>query len=291
MNEPEFSGPVRKVLQRLSRIKNWLWIAVAVALASTLALIGIVVLIAFLLEARDKRNAPKIIKTPSGIEFVSIPPGSFQMGSDQGRDDERPAHQVTISKGFLIGRYEVSQGEWKSIMGRDPVSFKGSSFPVQFVTWNDIQDFLARLNQRNDGYNYRLPTEAEWEYACRAGTTGNYADELEWLSWYAGNSDQRVHPVGHLHPNAWGIYDMHGNVYEYVQDWYDQNYYRQSPATDPPGPTAGKQHVIRGGSYFDLGPLSAATDNSDLRSTARKTVSLNEGPLDDRGFRIVAVAK
>ena len=253
MKEDQPSDRVTNILARLGRIKNRLWIAVGIALATTITLIAVVVLVAMFIGMRDQSKATKVIKNQIGMEFVSDPPGSFMMGSDHGLSDEQPLHQVTISKPFLIGRYEVTQGEWKTVMGREPVNFKGTSFPVQFITWTDIQAFLARLNQRGDSYVYRLPTEAEWEYACRAGTNGNYADELEWLSWYANNSNQKVHPVGHLHPNAWGIYDMHGNVSEYCQDWYDANYYTQSPSVDPTGPANGTQKVLRGGSFFDSG--------------------------------------
>ena len=291
MSEDQPSDRVTNILARLGRIKKRLWIAVGIALATTITLIAAVVLVAMFIGMRDQSKAPKVIQNQIGMEFVSVPPGSFMMGSDHGLSDEKPPHQVTISKPFLIGRYEVTQGEWKTVMGREPVNFKGTSFPVQFITWTDIQGFLARLNQRGDSYVYRLPTEAEWEYACRAGTNGNYADELEWLSWYANNSNQKVHPVGHLHPNAWGIYDMHGNVSEYCQDWYDANYYAQSPSVDPTGPANGTQKVLRGGSFFDLGPLSAATDTSKLRSAARNPVAVLGGPLEDYGFRIVAIAK
>jgi formylglycine-generating enzyme required for sulfatase activity len=291
MSEDKFSDRVTIILARLGRIKKGLWIAIGIGLATMIALIAVVALIGVFIAMRDKSKEPKIVKNQIGMEFVSVPAGSFMMGSDHGLPEETPPHQVTISKPFLIGRYEVTQGEWKTVTGREATNFKGSNFPAQFITWSEIEEFLARLNQRADGYSYRLPTEAEWEYACRAGTTGNYADELEWLAWYANNSDQKVHPVGYKHPNAWGIYDMHGNVAEYCQDWYQTNYYAQSPATDPPGPANGTQKVLRGGSFFDPGPFSPATDTSKLRAAARNPVAVNSGPLEVYGFRIVAVAK
>jgi len=274
------------ILERLARIRFKLMIAVGVLLVFVLVFAVAAGLFLWLTAPRD--NA-KVVKNRIGMEFVSLSPGSFMMGSENGKPDEKPVHRVTIS-GFLMGRYEVTQGEWKTVMGREHAGFKGNDFPVQFVTWKDTQEFIARLNQSNDGYTYRLPTEAEWEYACRAGTTTDYADELQWLAWYLGNSDQRVHPVGHLHPNAWGLYDMHGNVTEFCQDWYDANYYRDSPATDPQGPTNGQQRVFRGGSFFDPGPRPNSTDGS-LRSAARNQTTPDGGTLEEYGFRIVAVKR
>jgi formylglycine-generating enzyme required for sulfatase activity len=196
------------------------------------------------------------------------------MGSENGRDDEKPVHQVTISKGFLMGRYEVTSAQWKAVMGKDPSNYKGDDFPAQFVSWNDAQEFIRRLNLKNNGYTYRLPTEAEWEYACRAGTTGDMA--------YYEMALDKIHTVGYRQPNDWGLYDMHGNVSEWCQDWYDKNYYSESPGTDPPGPASGQQRAKRGGSWYD--------DRSTTLSSSREGRRPDE-TLDSNGFRIVAVAR
>jgi formylglycine-generating enzyme required for sulfatase activity len=276
-----------EILERLARIRYKLLIAIGVLLVF---LVVLIVVAGSLLWITAPRDNAKVVKNRIGMEFVSLSAGNFMMGSENGKPDEKPVHRVNITSGFLMGRYEVTQGEWKTVMGREHAGFKGSSFPVQFVTWQNTQDFIARLNQSNDGYTYRLPTEAEWEYACRAGTTTDYADELAWLAWYRGNSDQKVHPVGHLHPNAWGLYDLHGNVTEFVSDWYDANYYRNSPGNDPPGPVNGKERVLRGGSFFDPGPLPNSTDEY-LRSAARNHTAPDSGTLEEYGFRIVAVPR
>lgn len=278
-----------QILARLKRIKRWLLIVIAVLLGVLLLLIATLIVIGTIVLKSDSRLTAQIKKNHIGMEFVPIPAGSFTMGSEK-RKDEQPVHRVTISQGFLMGRYEVTAAEWKAVMGREPNSFKGDLLPVQFVSWNEAQEFIRRLNQMNDGYSYRLPTEAEWEYACRAGTTTEYADELEWIAWYAENSNDKLHKVGYKHPNAWGLYDMEGNIWEYCQDWYSENYYAQSPAVDPLGPASGQQRVERGGSYRDLGPVSAAYDNSDLRSAARRGIN-PAGLSDNEGFRLVAVVR
>src|SRR5438309_6973426 len=172
------------LLDRLVQMKIKLWIVIGVLLGILITMIAAAVIAAWLLGAWDARNAPKITKNQLGMEFVTIPPGTFVMGSDDGSNEEKPAHQVTITKGFLIERYEVTAGQWKAVMGKEPPNFKSESLPAQFVSWDNAQEFIARLNQRNDGYVYRLPTEAEWEYACRAGTTGAYPDNLDWLAFY-----------------------------------------------------------------------------------------------------------
>jgi formylglycine-generating enzyme required for sulfatase activity len=149
--------------------------------------------------------------------------------------DEKPPHRVQITKGFEIGKYEVTQAQWQSVMGSNPSTIKGDDHPVETVSKNDVHDFLARLNARNDGYRY-LPTEAEWEYASRAGTAAAQPASLDEVAWYAANSDDETHPVGQKKPNAWGLYDMLGNVREWVEDVYARGYYSNSPAADPMGP-------------------------------------------------------
>ena len=190
----------------------------------------------------------------ANMEFVRIPAGEFQMGcspGDTGCDaDEKPAHRVRITKAFEIGKYEVTQAQWEAAMGTNPSYFKGSDRPVEQVSWDDAQEFLKRLNARQDGYRYRLPTEAEWEYAARAGQTGA-PPNLDAVAWHSGNSGGQSHPVGQKQPNAWGLYDMLGNVWEWCQDWYEENYYQSSPAQDPQGPSSGQSRLMRGGSWND----------------------------------------
>jgi len=181
--------------------------------------------------------------------FVGLPAGEFMMGSANGNADEKPVHRIRLSHPFEMGKYEVTQAQWEAVMGNNPSEFKGANLPVENVSWDDAQEFIQRLNARNDGYIYRLPTEAEWEYACRAGSSGNYAGKLAAMAWYDDDSDNTTHPVGTKKPNAWGLCDMYGNVFEWCQDWYDSNYYAQSPTVDPQGPQSGSFRVKRGGSW------------------------------------------
>jgi formylglycine-generating enzyme required for sulfatase activity len=185
--------------------------------------------------------------------FVLIQPGSFQMGSTNGESDELPVHTVSITKAFWLQTTEVTRGEWRVVMGSDPISDScGDACPVSLVSWDEVQTFIQRLNAANPGANYRLPTEAEWEYATRAGTTGDYGGNgvLDDMGWHGGNSGGTIHPVGLKRPNAWGIYDAHGNVWEWVMDRYSASYYSTSPVSDPPGPPSGSDRVVRGGSYL-----------------------------------------
>jgi len=211
---------------------------------------------ALLAQKTPSTSAPSV----AGIEFVKIEPGEFMMGCSTNDDgckaDEKPAHRVRITKAFEIGKYEVTQTQWQAVMGTNPSVLRGEDRPVESITKGEAQDFLNKLNARSDGYHYRLPTEAEWEYAARAGSTGPFAGELDEIAWYAGNSEDETHPVGKKKSNAWGIYDMHGNVREWVQDFYSANYYSVSPTEDPTGPAAGTRGG-RGGAQFGQrrGPL------------------------------------
>jgi formylglycine-generating enzyme required for sulfatase activity len=187
------------------------------------------------------------------MEFVLISPGSFMMGSDIGEDWEKPVHKVTITKPFYMARYLVTQEQWQIVMGGNPSEFKGPELPVETVSWNHCQNFLAKL-QENTGRKFGLPTEAQWEYACRAGTNTKYSfgDDATGLAdhgWFDGNSSKRTHPVGKKKSNPWGLYDMHGNVYEWCADAakYEAPY-SSGDVIDPQG-VSGSFRVVRGGGW------------------------------------------
>ena len=190
------------------------------------------------------------------FEMVYVAGGTFQMGSNDSEadGDETPVHTVTLND-FYIGKYEVTQKEWRDIMGNNPSYFTGDNLPVENVSWNDIQEFLIKLNEET-GQNFRLPTEAEWEYAARGGNESeNYkysgSNNIDEVAWYYNNSNLQTHNVGTKTPNELGIYDMSGNVWEWCSDWYDSNYYSNSPTENPAGTTSGSIRVLRGGSWYD----------------------------------------
>ena len=198
---------------------------------------------------RPQSNLPE-------IEMVWVSGGTFTMGatSEQGSDaldDEKPAHSVTLS-GYYIGKYEVTQAQWKAVMGNNPSSFKGDNLPVERVSWNEVQEFIKKLNQMT-GKSYRLPTEAEWEYAARGGNNSrgykySGSNNIGSVAWYYENSGSTTHPVGSKSPNELGIYDMSGNVLEWCQDWYGD--YSSSSQRNPQGPASGSYRVFRGGSWY-----------------------------------------
>ncbi len=203
----------------------------------------------------------------ASMEFVWIEPGVFQMGSNTGRKDESPVHEVEISRGFWLGKYEITQGQWKAVMNDEPWSgrkrvISDSSHPAVIISWDEVQEFIGRLNAAVGEELYRLPTEAEWEYACRAGTQtrwsfGDDESQLKNYAWYFNNSEG-AKAVGSRLPNPWGLYDMHGNIWEWVQDWYDEEYYNSSLRNDPQGPTSGLGRVIRGGHFGHIDGVQSA---------------------------------
>ena len=188
---------------------------------------------------------------PAGMNFVQIPAGEFTMGSQgvEADADETPLTRVQISQAFELSTHEVTQGQWEAAMGRNPSaqSLCGTDCPVEAVSWHDVQDFIARLNMAEDGYTYRLPTEAEWEYAARAGTTEDRDGPIDTIAWHSGNSTNSAHPVASKEPNRFGLFDMLGNVWEWVQDWYGE--YPGGNVTNPTGPDSGSLRVVRGGGW------------------------------------------
>jgi formylglycine-generating enzyme required for sulfatase activity len=170
------------------------------------------------------------------MDFVLIHAGTFMMGAEDSKADEKPITKVTITRPFYFGKYEVTQEQWQAVMAKNPSYYKGTNLPVEQVSWNAAQGFLTNLNERVSGYRFRLPSEAEWEYACRAGTTTQYSfgdgdAALPEYGWFTGNGERKTHPVGEKKPNPWGLYDIHGNVWEWCQDWYAP--YPGGEVTDP----------------------------------------------------------
>ena len=217
------------------------------------------------LVAMRSAEAEKIIK-----EMVKCPAGSFEMGSpsgELGRYGGEKQHHVTISKSFYIAKYPVTQAQYKAVMGNNPSHFKGDNNPVECVSWFKAKEFCDKLNEvtgstRPAGYKFDLPTEAQWEYACRAGTTTSLnsgknitseygrCSNLDEVGWYHENSEMNTYPVGLKKPNVWGIYDMHSNVWEWCSDWYGE--YPSGISTDPEGPVNCSHRVYHGGSWCSL---------------------------------------
>ena len=268
-----------------------------------------------MIAACSKNDDNPVVPNTKGYDtkvMALIPAGTFRMGNITGYADgdsnEIPVHHVTLTRSFLMARTEVTQALYEAVMGSNPSYFKGPNLPVEQVTWYDAVEFCNALSHREGlalcysgsdtntvcdftANGYRLPTEAEWEYACRAGTetdfhTGNMTHPdyspldpaLDHAGWYQGNSGSSTYPVGKKDPNAFGLYDMHGNVVEWCWDWLERNYYTTGPADDPHGATSGFRRVCRGGSWMS----SASYCRSAFRNSAGPAFRF---PLS--GFRIV----
>jgi len=218
------------------------------------------------------------------LEMVLIPAAEFLMGSPSSdksaSGDEKPQHRVRITQPFYLGKYEVTQEQWEAIMDYNPSACKGPRNPVAGVTWTECQKFVDNLNRRLSGQpgTFQLPTEAQWEYASRAGLTiesfpGKSDGQLADCAWHAHNSGRMTHRVGLLKPNAWGLHDMFGNVWEWCQDWYDGNYYAYAPLDDPAGPSEGVGRVVRGGGCNDEAPyFRSARRDLSLPTRRNQTV-------------------
>ena len=234
-------------------------------------------------------NAGKLTITANGVTFdmIFVQGGTYNMGctSEQGScySNEKPAHQVTVSN-FYMGKFEVTQLLWRAVMGSNPSNFKGDNLPVEMVSWNDCQDFIRELS-RVTGRQFRLPTEAEWEYAARGGNKTTHAQyagghSLYNVGWFTDNSGSRTQPVGGKLANELGIHDMSGNVWEWCSDWYDGGYYSGSPVMNPQGSSSGSSRVLRGGSWS-----SGATNcRVTLRGTGTPT-----SRYGNSGFRLVLI--
>jgi len=266
--------------------------------------------------AQEELGTPVKITNTIGMKLKLIPAGEFMMGSENvvelpyyhlqmppsrfmraitNVSYEKPRHKVRITKPFYLGVYEVTQAEYETMMRENPSRFskegrsarrvsgkETSHHPVENVSWDDATEFCKRLSDK-EGETYRLPTEAEWEYACRAGTATRYSfgdDEESFgdYAWYHKNSDDRTHPAGEKKPNAWGLYDMHGNVLEWCADRYGRNYYAVSPTDDPLGPDRGSRGLARGGCWYDSA--------EHCRSAIRRNFAVPHGFV---GFRVAAV--
>lgn len=261
--------------------------------------------ICFAVAGNARAEGEAVWKEPvTGMEFLSVPGGCYTMGSPvRDRDqqpDESPRHKVCVND-FYLGRYEVTQETWQKVMGANPSHFhKGGNYPVEQVSWEDARDFIARLQEMSKGNRFRLPTEAEWEYAARsepleetkdengqkfsvdkpAGHDVRYAghDQLDPVGWCRSNSGGASHPVGAKQPNGLGFFDMSGNVWEWVGDWYGDGYYSSSPEKNPVGPPIGSNRVMRGGSW--------SSEDQDCRAVNRAS-SWPGNRHHNLGFRLL----
>jgi formylglycine-generating enzyme required for sulfatase activity len=263
----------------------------------------VLLILAGIAFSEDSKQPPKELTVDLGkgvkLEMVLIPAGEFKMGSpDDVFDREKPQHRVRITKPFYLGKYPVTQGQYERMTGKNPSYFSKSGggrdkigeedtsqFPVECVSWGDAVEFCKRLSAK-EKKEYRLPTEAQWEYACRAGSKTRYyfgddESQLGEYAWFRDNSGGKTHPVGQKKPNAWGLCDVHGHVWEWCQDWYGE-YQENSPADDPTGPATDSYRVLRGRAWFD----PAWIDSSVSRGG-----DFPENRLNSLGFRVCLVVR
>jgi formylglycine-generating enzyme required for sulfatase activity len=219
---------------------------------AVIVLLGMGLAVLFMMSGPDQ---PSPLETRAlqirgvNLEMVYIPPGEFLMGSADGWIDERPVHRVRITRGFWMGRTEVTQGLWTAVMKSNPSGFsRGNDYPVERVSWDECREFCRKLKELS-GISFRLPSEAEWEYACRAGDQEDFPRDLDEWAWHKSNSNQSTHPVALKQANAFGLFDMLGNVWEWCEDRYGKFYYSRSPDKDPRGPVTGTHRVDRGGGW------------------------------------------
>jgi formylglycine-generating enzyme required for sulfatase activity len=227
-------------------------------------------------------DEPITLRGVANLKLMPIAAGRFAMGSTNGEADEKPVTDVTINQPYWLGQTEVTQGQWEAVMGNNPSGFKGANLPVETVSYDEALAFCRKVTEQEraagrlaEGYEYTLPTEAQWEYACRAGTTGDYAGNLDAMAWYDGNSGSKTHAVGGKQANEWGLYDMHGNVWEWCLDWYGN--YAGGSVTDPRSASSGSSWVYRGGGW------------GNSASYCRAAFRYRNSPgnrLDDLGFRL-----
>ncbi|MBI9090306.1 MAG: formylglycine-generating enzyme family protein [Desulfobacterium sp.] len=254
-------------------MRNVLCLAVTLCLVSILYRPGS-------LGAEEVTASDSWVEPNTGMAFVSVPGGCFMMGNNSGESDERPSHEACVYD-FWIGRYEVTQGQWKAIMGSNPSRFKkGDNYPVEMVSWDDVKVFLKRLNEISTE-TFRLPTEAEWEYAATCGGEGfTFAggDDIDAVAWYDGNSNETTHGVGTKAPNNYALYDMSGNVWEWCEDVHAWNAYSNTGRTTPLFLGKGFRKVDRGGSWVNF--------KGDVRATRRDRYN-PEDKSSNLGFRLI----